>query len=74
MQQVWLRSEGEERVNNDEQAQFAAALASIGDMLAPLGEAVEGYRAAREREGYGDALARKMAADYHAALLKMLTK
>ena len=53
---------------------LAKGLAAIAETMQPLREAVEGYRAQMERDGYGDALARKMAADYHAALLRVVLK
>lgn len=55
-------------------AQLATAMAAIADGLAPLLEAVEGYRARLEAAGWGEGLARRMAADYHAALLRMVLK
>ncbi len=61
--------------NASEMAQLiASSLAEIGEALSPISDAVEGYRAALDRQGYGDGLARKMAADYHAALLRTLLK
>ena len=54
------------------QQQIAVALAEMD--VAPLTEAVEGYRARCERNGYDDALSRKMAADLHAALLRMIMR
>ncbi len=51
-------------------SELAAGLALFAEMIQPLSEAVEGYRMNLERQGYGDALARRMAADYHAALLR----
>lgn len=54
--------------------QLATGLVQMGQALEPILEAVEGYRVRLEAAGYGDALARRMAADYHAALLRMLLK
>ena len=53
---------------------FAEGLAQIGVAIEPLTEAVEGYRTRCERNGYDDALSRKMAADLHAALLRMIMR
>jgi len=53
---------------------FAEGLAQIGVAMEPLTEAVEGYRARCERNGYSDAVSRGMAADYHAALLRMVMR
>ncbi len=61
--------------NASELAQMVArSLSELGEALSPVLEAVDGYRAGLVRQGYGDGLARKMAADYHAALLRMLLK
>jgi hypothetical protein len=59
-----------ETVLND----FAMGLASIKENLAPVREAVEGYRAEMVRYGYPDDLARQMAADYHRYLMSMMVR
>ena len=51
---------------------LAVSLAQMAIAVVPVIKAVEGYRATLERHGYGDAQARKMAADYHAALLRVV--
>lgn len=53
---------------------IAQQLAVLGEAIAPIQEAVEGYRVARVAEGYPDELARRMATDYHAALIKVLVR
>lgn len=52
---------------------MSGAMAELGENLQPVREAVEGYRATLDSEGWGDALSRKMAADYHAYILRLLT-
>lgn len=54
--------------------QIAVGLASMATMMAPVLEAVEGYRVRCEGAGYSSGLAQKMAADYHAAILRMYLK
>jgi hypothetical protein len=49
---------------------FAMGLATVKALMEPLREAVEGYRAEMVRDGYPDDLARRMAADYHALLMR----
>ncbi len=53
---------------------LASSLAGFSEAIRPLTEAVEGYREGLERLGYSEALARKMAADYHAALLRAVIR
>lgn len=53
---------------------IAIGLASLGAMVVPILEAVEGYRVRCEEAGYSSGLARKMAADYHEAILRMYLK
>lgn len=53
---------------------FAEGLAQIAVAMEPLAEAVEGYRARCERNGYSDAVSRGMAADYHSALMRMVMR
>lgn len=55
-------------------AQVAREVQNLNVAIAPVLEAVEGYRAAREREGYSDALARRMAVDYHGGLLRAVLR
>lgn len=61
--------------NPDEiQNMLAEAVALFGQMLEPLTEAVDGYRVRLDALGYGDETARRMAADYHAALLRQMIR
>lgn len=57
-----------DQVAND----VAVSLAQLREATAPVMEAVEGYRVECVRAGYSEGLARKMAADYHAFVLKAL--
>ncbi len=54
--------------------EFAVSMMALTDLLAPVAEAVEGYRVERVREGYDEHTARKMAADYNAALLRVVAR
>ncbi len=61
--------------NASEMSQMIArSLSELGEALSPILDAVEGYRASLDRQGYGDGLARKMASDYHEMLLRTLLK
>jgi hypothetical protein len=53
---------------------MASVMATIFEMVGPVIEATEGYRTKLESLGYPDSIARKMAGDYHAALLRMVIK
>lgn len=52
----------------------AREVANAVELLTPVTEAVEGYRQARLRDGYLDPEARRMAVDYHGALLRFLVR
>lgn len=53
--------------------QVAIAAANMGESLAPVIEAVNGYRSKLLGYDYPAAIAARMAADYHALLLTILT-
>lgn len=53
--------------------QLAGVLASIGEVIAPVREATDGYRASLIAGGYPEADASRMAADYHRYVLELLT-
>lgn len=55
-------------------AEVTKTLVSLSEMTSPIRDAVEGYRAQMERDGYGDGLARQMAADYHGGLIRMMLR
>ena len=52
----------------------AEGLAQTGVAIDPLSEAVESYRVLLGWAGYSAAVSRGMAADYHAALLRMINR
>lgn len=51
------------------ESHIADALAQIGAQIAPVLEAVQGYRAAAEARGFSPAVAEIMANDYHRELI-----
>lgn len=48
------------------------AMMQLTEMLAPMGEAVDGYRADLERRGYSPTAAESMAMEFHSYLMTQL--
>lgn len=51
---------------------FAAALTAMLEQIAPLREAVQGYREQLRRDGWSDAESESMASELHNALLRKM--
>ena len=56
----------------DPQQMLAEALLKMNDMLAPVREAIDGYRADLIRNGYSPEAAESMAVSYHNYFFAML--
>ena len=57
----------------DPTREFAEALMATLEPLEPVLDAVRGYQAQLEPK-FGEALSKRMAADYHAGLMRMVLK
>lgn len=53
-------------------AEFAEAMATMAELMRPMGEAVDGYREEALRRGYSPTAAEQMAMSYHEHLLTLI--